>query len=137
MRAWHGDATPDRHQPGRRIPVMGSQNHIQSPRAPSEGTQLARPLSRPSRPFCLQPGHEDSVAGGGRPDFARRTWRGEEAHASKYFATAPISWMPGLIFGSFIGILGNLAGGEPVAVGCIIAGAVAFPAMFVYGGCAA
>ncbi len=118
---------------------MRSEEHIPGSRGRSEaGISFALPPgSNRSQPFCLQPGHKDSVAAKVRPDFQKRTRRGGEAHASKYFIMAPMVWMPGAILGSFVGVIGNLVGGEPGAIGCVIAGAVAFPGLMMYAGIAA
>ncbi|HEX4612989.1 MAG TPA: hypothetical protein VH092_32665 [Urbifossiella sp.] len=63
-----------------------------------------------------------------RPDFAKRTSRGEEAHISIHIGMIAIGWFPSLvIFGTLASIIGRAVGGEPGGVAGLIAGAIVIP----------
>jgi hypothetical protein len=94
---------------------------------------FAECITTARQPFCLQPGHKDSVARKVRPDFAKRTPRGEESHISSYIGMIAIGWFPSLvIFGTLAGIIGRAVGGEPGGVAGLIVGALVVPVGSLY-----
>jgi hypothetical protein len=95
---------------------------------------FAECITTAREPFCLQPGHKDSVARNVRPDFSKRTLRGEEPHISMYLGMIAVAWFPSMvIFGTLASIPGRALGDEAGGIVGLFAGGLVCPVGFLCG----